>query len=93
MVSGWVGVALATAFVLTTALCAVSLAVHGPRRSRRLAAAEANHVVMGVAMILMVMPSTSGLVSPTVGVVLFGLAGFTLAFGSARRIARDLSSR
>ena len=74
MVQGWVGVALATAFVLTTALCAVSLAVHGPRRSRRLAAAEANHVVMGVAMIVMVMPSTAGLVSTTAGVVLFGLA-------------------
>lgn len=74
MVQGWVGVALATAFVLTTALCAVSLAVHGARRTPRLAAAEANHVVMGVAMILMVMPSTAGLVSPTVGVVLFGLA-------------------
>ena len=74
MVQGWVGVALATAFVLTTALCAVSLAVHGPRRSRRVAAAEANHVVMGVGMILMVAPATAGLVSPTVGVVLFGVA-------------------
>ena len=75
MVSGWVGVALATAFVLTTALCAVSLAVHGPRRSRRLAAAEANHVVMGVGTMLMVAPSTAGLVSPAAGVVLFGLMG------------------
>jgi hypothetical protein len=75
MVDGWFGMAVATVFVLTTALCAVSLAAHGPRRGRRIAAAEANHVVMGVAMVLMATPATAGLVPPVAGAVLFGAAG------------------
>ncbi|MCD2192194.1 DUF5134 domain-containing protein [Actinomycetospora endophytica] len=75
MVDGWFGMTVVTVFVLTTALCAVSLATHGPRRGRRVAAAEANHVVMGVAMILMATPATAGLVPPVAGAVLFGAAG------------------
>ncbi|MEJ2869076.1 DUF5134 domain-containing protein [Actinomycetospora sp. OC33-EN08] len=74
MVEGWPGVAIATVFVLTTGLCALSLAAHGTRRSTRLALAEANHVVMGVAMVLMVAPATADLVVPGVGVLVFGIA-------------------
>ncbi|WP_433800026.1 DUF5134 domain-containing protein [Actinomycetospora sp. CA-084318] len=70
----WAGVAIATLFVLTTALCGLSLGAHGARRGRRLAAAEANHVVMGVAMILMAAPLTADLVVPGVGVLVFGVA-------------------
>lgn len=75
MVDGWFGMTVATVFVLTTALCAVSLATHRPRHAPRIAAAEANHVVMGVAMVLMVTPTTAGLVPPVLGAVIFGLAG------------------
>lgn len=75
MVDGWFGMAVATVFVLTTALCAVSLTAHGPRRGRRIAAAEANHVVMGVAMVLMATPATTDLVPPVLGAVVFALAG------------------
>lgn len=75
MVDGWFGMAVATVFVLTTALCALSLSAHGPGRGRGVAAAEANHVVMGVAMVLMATPATAGLVPPAAGAVLFGLAG------------------
>ena len=75
MVDGWFGMAVATVFVLTTALCALSLSAHGPGRGRGVAAAEANHVVMGVAMVLMATPATAGLVPPAVGAVVFGLAG------------------
>lgn len=74
MVDGWFGMAVATVFVLTTALCAVSLAAHGPHRGRRIAVAEANHVVMGVAMVLMATPATAGLVPPVAGAVVFGVA-------------------
>jgi hypothetical protein len=75
VVDGWFGMAVATVFVLTTALCAVSLTAHGPRRGRRIAAAEANHVVMGVAMVLMATPATTDLVPPVLGAVVFALAG------------------
>ncbi|HEY2191199.1 MAG TPA: DUF5134 domain-containing protein [Actinomycetospora sp.] len=75
MVDGWFGMTVATVFVLTTALCAVSLATHRPRHAPRIAAAEANHVVMGVAMVVMVTPTTAGLVPPVLGAVIFGLAG------------------
>jgi hypothetical protein len=74
VVDGFLGVAIATLFVLTTALCGLSLAAHGAQRSRRLAAAEANHVVMGVGMILMAAPATADLVVPGVGVLVFGVA-------------------
>lgn len=74
MVEGWTGVALATLFVLTTALCGLSLGAHGVRRSSRVALAEVNHVAMGVAMIVMASPTTADLVPPGVGVLLFGVA-------------------
>ncbi|WP_018334086.1 DUF5134 domain-containing protein [Actinomycetospora chiangmaiensis] len=74
MVEGWTGIAIATLFVLTTALCGLSLGAHGVRRSGRLALAEANHVAMGVAMIVMAAPTTAGLVPPAIGVVVFGVA-------------------
>lgn len=75
MVDGWSGATVATVFVLTTLLCAVSLAAHGPRRARRIAAAETNHVVMGVAMVVMATPATATLVPAAVGASVFGLAG------------------
>lgn len=75
MVDGWFAMTVVTVFVLTTALCAVSLAAHGPRRGGRIAAAETNHVVMGVAMALMATPATAGLVPPVAGAVVFGAAG------------------
>jgi hypothetical protein len=94
MVDGWFGMTVATVFVLTTALCAVSLAAHGPRRGRRIAAAEANHIVMGVAMVLMVTPVTAGLVPPLVGAGVFGLATVSWlgALVVARRRAEPLGS-
>ena len=75
MVAGWPGAVVVTVFVITTVLCAVSLSVRSPARGPRLAAAEANHVVMSVAMILMVEPATMAVVPPAVGAWLFGAAG------------------
>ncbi|MCD2188941.1 DUF5134 domain-containing protein [Actinomycetospora soli] len=91
---GWTGVAIATLFVLTTALCGLSLGAHGARRSRRLAAAEANHVVMGVAMILMAAPLTADLVVPGVGVLVFGVAaaGWLGVLLTARLLDEPLGS-
>jgi hypothetical protein len=94
MVDGWFGMTVATVFVLTTVLCAVSLAAHGPRRGGRIAAAEANHIVMGVAMVLMATPATAGLVPPFVGAGVFGLAtaAWLAALVVARRRAEPLGS-
>jgi hypothetical protein len=94
MVDGWFGMTVATVFVLTTALCAVSLAAHGPRRGRRIAAAEANHIVMGVAMVLMATPVTARLVPPLVGAGVFALAAVAWlgALVVARRRAEPLGS-
>jgi hypothetical protein len=94
MVDGWFGMTVATVFVLTTVLCAVSLAAHGPRRDPRVAAAEANHIVMGVAMVLMATPATAGLVPPSVGAGVFGLAtaAWLTALVVARRRAEPLGS-
>ncbi|HEY2225460.1 DUF5134 domain-containing protein [Actinomycetospora sp.] len=94
MVDGWFGMAVATVFVLTTALCAVSLAAHGPRRGHRIAAAEANHVVMGVAMVLMATPVTAGLVPPVAGAVVFGVAaaGWLAVLVTARVRSEPLGS-
>jgi hypothetical protein len=74
MVSGWPGAVVVTVFVITTVLCAVSLSVRSPSRGPRLAAAETNHVVMSVAMILMAEPATMSVVPPAVGAWLFGAA-------------------
>jgi hypothetical protein len=74
VVEGWTGIALATLFVLTTALCGLSLGAHGVRRSGRVALAEANHVAMGVAMIVMASPTTADLVPSGLGVLAFGVA-------------------
>jgi hypothetical protein len=94
MVDGWFGMTVATVFVLTTVLCAVSLAAHGPRRSGRIAAAESNHIVMGVAMVLMATPVTAGLVPPLAGAGVFGLATAVWlgALLVARRHAEPLGS-
>jgi Domain of unknown function (DUF5134) len=94
VVDGWFGMTVATVFVLTTVLCAVSLATHRPRQAPRIAAAEANHVVMGVAMVLMVTPTTAGLVPPVLGATVFGLAGvgWLAALVVARRRGEALGS-
>jgi hypothetical protein len=94
MVDGWFGMTVATVFVLTTVLCAVSLAAHGPRRDPRVAAAEANHIVMGVAMVLMATPVTATLVPPRVGAGVFGLAAlaWVAALAVSRRRAEPLGS-
>ncbi len=94
MLDGWIGTTVATVFVLTTALCAVSLATHRPRNAPRIAAAEANHVVMGVAMVLMATPATTGLVPPTAGVVIFGVAaaGWLATLVASRRRGESLGS-
>jgi hypothetical protein len=94
MVDGWFGMTVATVFVLTTALCAVSLAAHGPRRSGRIAAAESNHIVMGAAMVLMATPVTAGLVPRLAGAGVFGLAtaAWLGALVVARRRAEPLGS-
>jgi hypothetical protein len=94
MVDGWFGMTVATVFVLTTVLCAVSLAAHGPRRDRRIAAAEANHIVMGVAMVLMATPVTATLVPPRIGAGVFGLAAlaWVAALAVSRRRAEPLGS-
>src|SRR6195952_5983308 len=92
MGDGWFGMTVATVFVLTTVLCAVSLAAHGPRRDRRIAAAEANHIVMGVAMVLMATPVTATLVPPRLGAGIFGLAAlaWVAALAVSRRRAEPL---
>jgi hypothetical protein len=94
MVDGWFGMTVATVFVLTTVLCAVSLAAHGPRRDPRVAAAEANHIVMGVAMVLMATPATATLVPPRVGAGIFGLAAlaWVASLAASRRRAEPLGS-
>jgi uncharacterized protein DUF5134 len=94
MVDGWFGMTVATVFVLTTVLCAISLAAHGPRRGRRIAAAEANHIVMGVAMVLMATPVTARLVPPLVGAGIFALAAVSWlgALVVARRRDEPLGS-
>ena len=94
MVDGWFGMTVATVFVLTTVLCAVSLAAHGPRRDPRVAAAEANHIVMGVAMVLMATPVTATLVPPRLGAGIFGLAAlaWVAALAVSRRRAEPLGS-
>ena len=94
MVDGWFGMTVATVFVLTTVLCAVSLAAHGPRRGGRIAAAETNHIVMGVAMVLMVTPLTVRLVAPLAGAVVFalGTAAWLGALVVARRRDEPLGS-
>ncbi|MCD2196343.1 DUF5134 domain-containing protein [Actinomycetospora endophytica] len=75
MVAGWPGMVVVTVFVITTVLCAVSLSVRSTSHGPRLAAAEANHVVMSVAMILMAEPATMSVVPPAVGAWIFGAAG------------------
>lgn len=74
MLDGWIGLAVAVVFAVSTLLCATSLAVHGTRRRRTLAAAEVNHVVMGIAMVLMATAATAALVPPVLGTVVFALA-------------------
>lgn len=75
MVSGWPGTVVVTVFVITTVLCAVSLSVRSSSHGARLAAAEANHVVMSVAMILMAEPATMSVVPPAIGAGVFGAVG------------------
>lgn len=88
MVAGWPGAVVVTVFVITTVLCAVSLSVGSRSHGPRLAAAETNHVVMSVAMILMAEPATTSVVPPAVGTAVFGVAAagwLALLVGLRRR--------
>ena len=70
---------LATVLLAAAALCAVSLWRRRGRRERPAAAAEANHVVMGLGMAAMVLPATADLVPPVAGAVAFGVLGVVWA--------------
>ncbi|GAA4864868.1 DUF5134 domain-containing protein [Actinomycetospora straminea] len=70
---------LAAVFAAAAALCVVSLWRRRARHERATAAAEANHVVMSVGMVLMVLPATMDVVPPAAGAVAFGVVG--LAWG------------
>ncbi|GLZ48486.1 hypothetical protein Acsp06_46710 [Actinomycetospora sp. NBRC 106375] len=66
---------LAAVFLAAAALCAVSLWRRRGRHEGVAAAAEANHVVMGLGMAVMVLPATMGAVPPVGGAVAFGVVG------------------
>ncbi|WP_433029787.1 hypothetical protein [Actinomycetospora sp. CA-053990] len=70
---------LATLLLAAAALCAVSLWRRRARHERAAAAAEANHVVMGLGMAAMVLPATADLVPPAAGAVAFGAVGVVWA--------------
>jgi hypothetical protein len=70
---------LAALFLAAAVLCTVSLWRRRGRHEGAPAAAEANHVVMGVGMAAMVLPATMDAVPPAVGAVGFGVIG--LAWG------------
>lgn len=70
---------LAAVFAAAAALCVVSLWRRRARHERAAAAAEANHVVMSVGMVLMVLPATTDVVPPVAGAAAFAGAG--LAWG------------
>lgn len=63
---------LAAVFLAAAALCAASLWRRRGRHDGAVAAAEANHVVMSLAMAAMVLPATMALVPPVAGAVAFG---------------------
>lgn len=66
---------LATVLLAAAALCAVSLWRRRGRHERAAAAAEANHVVMGLGMAAMVLPATMDLVPPAAGAIAFAAVG------------------
>ncbi|MDD7917729.1 DUF5134 domain-containing protein [Actinomycetospora callitridis] len=70
---------LATLLLAAAALCAVSLWRRRARHERAAAAAEANHVVMGLGMAAMVFPATADLVPPAAGAIAFGALGVVWA--------------
>jgi hypothetical protein len=66
---------LAAPFLAAAALCAVSLWRRRTRHEGPAAAAEANHVVMALAMAAMVLPATATALPPLAGVALFAVIG------------------
>src|SRR3954451_1411921 len=85
---------LATLLLAAAALCAVSLWRRRARHERAAAAAEANHVVMGLGMAAMVLPATADLVPPTAGALAFGALGvvWTVRLVALRHRGRPLGS-
>ncbi|MHC1560697.1 DUF5134 domain-containing protein [Actinomycetospora sp. C-140] len=70
-----VAAALAALFLAAAALCTVSLWRRRGRHEGPAAAAEANHVLMGLGMAVMVLPATMSAVPPVAGAVAFGVLG------------------
>jgi Domain of unknown function (DUF5134) len=70
---------LAAVFLAAAALCAVSLWRRRTRHEGPAAAAEANHVVMALAMAAMVLPATVTVLPPLAGVALFAVIGVAWA--------------
>jgi hypothetical protein len=67
--------AFAALFLAAAALCTVSLWRRRARHEGPAAAAEANHVVMALAMAAMVLPATATALPPLAGVGLFAVIG------------------
>ncbi|GAA4772427.1 hypothetical protein GCM10023200_00940 [Actinomycetospora chlora] len=86
--------ALAALFLAAAVLCTVSLWRRRGRHEGAPAAAEANHVVMGVGMAVMVLPATMDAVPPATGAVLFGVLGaaWGVRLVALRRRGRALGS-
>jgi hypothetical protein len=81
-------------FLTAAALCTVSLYRRRGRHEGAVAAAEANHVLMGVGMAAMVLPATTAAVPPVAGAVVFGAVGaaWTVRLVVLRRQGRALGS-
>jgi hypothetical protein len=86
--------AFAAVFLVAAALCTVSLWRRRARHEGPAAAAEANHVVMALAMAAMVLPATATALPPVAGAVLFGVIGaaWTVRLVALRARGRALGS-
>ncbi len=86
--------AFAALFLAAAALCAVSLWRRRTRHEGPVAAAEANHVVMALAMAAMVLPATATALPPLAGVALFAVIGaaWTVRLVALRARGRALGS-
>lgn len=80
--AGPTAVALTAVLVVTVVLCGVALVQRGRGGEPQVVAAEANHLLMAVAMVAMTLPATVGVVPGSAGVAAFGL----LALGWAAAV-------
>ncbi|MDF2978331.1 MAG: hypothetical protein K0S40_3059 [Actinomycetospora sp.] len=71
--------AFAALFLAAALLCTVSLWRRRARHEGPAAAAEANHVVMALAMAAMILPATATVLPPLAGVALFAVIGASWA--------------